>query len=101
MSTIFDAQNLPQDEIWALNRYIENVRKTSSESEYLFAKYRMVSPYFLLNETDTILQITQETYEAFKRIDDNQNAAIILGPTIHIYIEKGFFGQSSGIFAYL
>ena len=94
MSTIFDAQNLPQDEIWALNRYIENVRKTSSESEYLFAKYRMVSPYFLLNETDTILQITQETYEAFKRIDDNQNAAIILGPTIHIYIEKGFLDKA-------
>lgn len=94
MSTIFDAQNLPQDEIWALNHYIENVKRTSSEGEFLFAKYRMVSPYFLLNETDTILRITQESYDAFKRIGDNQNAAIILGPTIHIYVEKDLLNKA-------
>lgn len=94
MSTIFDAQNLPQDEIWALNHYIEQVKKTSDESEYLFARYRLVTPYFLLNETDTILHITQETFEAFKRIGDNQNAAIILGPTVHIYTERGLLEKA-------
>lgn len=108
MSTIFDAQNLPHDEIWALNHYIENVKKTSDESEYLFAKYRMVSPYFLLNDNDTVLQITQVIYEAFKQLGDNQNAAIILGPTVHIYVERGLldkarealriYEQESGLF---
>ena len=94
MSTIFDAQNLPHDEIWALNHYIENVKKTSDESEYLFAKYRMVNPYFLLNDNDTVLQITQEIYEAFKQLGDNQNAAIILGPTVHIYTERGLWDKA-------
>ena len=94
MSTIFDAPNLPHDEIWALNHYIENVKKTSDESEYLFAKYRMVNPYFLLNDNDTVLQITQEIYEAFKQLGDNQNAAIILGPTVHIYTERGLWDKA-------
>ena len=89
MSLIFDAQNLPQDEIWALNHYIENVERTSDPSEIAFAKSRMTSPYYLLNRIDTVLQITQEAYETLKSIGDNQNAAIILGSTIHFDLEKG------------
>ena len=72
MSLIFDDQNLPQDEIWALEHYIENVRKTSGESEYLFAKYRLVVPYSLLNEIDSVIGISLSSYEALKHIDDSQ-----------------------------
>ena len=49
----------------------------------------MTSPYYLLNRIDTVLQITQEAYETLKSIGDNQNAAIILGSTIHFDLEKG------------
>ena len=89
MSLIFDDQNLPQDEIWALEHYIENVRKTSGESEYLFAKYRLVSPYSLLNEIDSVIAISLSSYEALKRIGDSQGSARVLCPTIYPYIERG------------
>lgn len=89
MSQIFHQQNLPHDEIWALKHYIENVERTSDQSEIAFAKSRMTSPYYLLNRIDTVLQITQEAYETLKSIGDNQNAAIILGSTIHFDLEKG------------
>lgn len=89
MSQIFHQQNLPHDEIWALKHYIENVERTSDPSEIAFAKSRMTSPYYLLNRIDTVLQITQEAYEILKSIGDNQNAAIILGSTIHFDLEKG------------
>lgn len=89
MSQIFHQQNLPHDEIWALKHYIENVERTSDPSEIAFAKSRMTSPYYLLNHIDTVLQITQEAYETLKSIGDNQNAAIILGSTIHFDLEKG------------
>lgn len=89
MSQIFHQQNLPHDEIWALKHYIENVERTSDPSEIAFAKSRMTSPYYLLNRIDTVLQITQEAYETLKSIGDNQNAAIILGSTIHFDLEKG------------
>lgn len=88
MSLIFSNQNLPQDEIWALNHYIENVKKTSDESEYLYAKFRLVSPYFLLNEIDSVLYVCQESYKALKHIGDNQKAAMVLCPTIYIYTER-------------
>ena len=89
MSQIFHQQNLPHDEIWALKHYIENVERTSDPSEIAFAKSRMTSPYYLLNRIDTVLQITQEAYETLRSIGDNQNAAIILGSTIHFDLEKG------------
>ena len=89
MSQIFHQQNLPHDEIWALKHYIENVERTSDPSEIAFAKSRMTSPYYLLNRIDSVLQITQEAYETLKSIGDNQNAASILGSTIHFDLEKG------------
>ena len=68
MSLIFDNQNLPQDEIWALKRYIENVRKTSSERVYLFERDRLISPYILLNEIDSVLSISLKSYEDQRNI---------------------------------
>ena len=89
MSLIFDDQNLPQDEIWALNHYVENVRKTSSHNDYLFAKYRLVSPYVLLNEIDSVISICEETHQALKRIGDNQGSARVLAPLVYLYMERG------------
>ena len=89
MSTIFDAQNLPQDEIWALKHYIENVKKTSSEREYLFERDRLISPYILMNEIDSVLSISLKSYEDLKRIGDNQGAARVLCPTIYYFMERG------------
>lgn len=89
MSLIFDNQNLPQDEIWALKRYIENVRKTSSERVYLFERDRLISPYILMNEIDSVLSISLKSYEDLKRIGDNQGAARVLCPTIYYFMERG------------
>ncbi len=89
MSLVFHNQNLPQDEIRTLNRYIENVKKTSGERDYLLAKYTLVSPYILLNEIDSVLSISLKSYEDLKRIGDNQDAASVLCPTIYYYMERG------------
>jgi len=89
MSLIFDAQNLPQDEIWALDHYIENVKRTSDSIDIYLAEYRMTAPYFLLNEIDSILDITQDLFKSLKRIGANKDAAIIMGATIPLYLERG------------
>lgn len=89
MSLIFLQQNLPQDAIWALNHYIDNVKRTSSEREYLFERDRLVSPYILMHEIDSVLLVSVKSYEDLKRIGDNQGAARVLCPTIYYYMEKG------------
>lgn len=89
MSLVFHNQNLPQDEIWSLNHYVENVKKTSSEKDYLLAKYELVAPYILLNEIDSVFYVALGVYEDLIRIGDNQGAARVLCPTIYYYMERG------------
>lgn len=89
MSLIFDNQNLPQDEIWALRHYIDNVKRTSSEREYLFECDRLITPYILMDEIDSVLLVSMKSYEALKRIGDNQGAARVLCPTIYYYMARG------------
>ena len=101
MSLIFDNQNLPQDEIWALKRYIENVRKTSSERVYLFERDRLISPYILLNEIDSVLSISLKSYEDLKRIGDNQGAARVLCPKSGWYDQNGNIARGRESYYYV
>lgn len=108
MSRIFHKQNLPHDEIWALKHYVECVRRTSSEEDYIIAKAQMIRPYYLLGEKDSVLQIIDNKYKYFKGIGDMKKAVSSLGTAIHIYTERGqiqeaqravdIFERESGIF---
>lgn len=89
MSIIFHEQNLPQDEIWALKHYIECVRKTSSEKDFIIAKGQMIRPYYLLGEKDTVLKIINDTYKSLKELGLNRNAVSSFGTAIHIYTDCG------------
>ena len=95
MSLVFHNQNLPQDEIWSLNHYVENVKKTSTEKDYLLAKYELVSPYILLNDIDSVFYVSLGVYEDLKRIGDKQSAARVLCPTIYYYMERGEMEKAS------
>lgn len=95
MSLVFHHQNLPQDEIWALNNYIKNVRKTASERDYYLAKYEFVAPYILLNDIDSVLNVSFSVYEDLVRIGDNQGAARVLCPTIFYCMERGQMDKAS------
>lgn len=108
MSRIFHQQNLPHDEIWALKHYIEYVRRTSSEEDYVIAKGQMIRPYYLLGEKDTVLKIISDKYQSLKRLGNNEKAVSSLGTAIHIYTERGqlqeakeamdIFEHESGLF---
>lgn len=108
MSRIFHKQNLPQDEIWALKHYIEYVRKTSSEEDYIIAKGQMVRPYYIMGEKDSVLRIIFDKYQTFKKIGKNDKAVSSFGTAIHIFLERNqiqkarkameIFERESGLF---
>ena len=108
MSRIFHQQNLPHDEIWALNHYIEYVRRTSSEEDVIIAKGQMIRPYYLLGEKDTVLKIISDKYQSLKKLGSNEKAVSSLGTAIYIYTERGqlqeekktinIFEHESGLF---
>ena len=108
MSRIFHQQNLPCDEIWALQHYIDCIQRTSNEEEYLIAKGQLIRPYYLLCKKDTVLKIINDTYWSLKRLGKDKRAASILPTAIYIYLERNdlekakeimdTFEQESGLF---
>lgn len=108
MAQIFHKQNLPHDEIWAWQHYINYISKTGNEEKTIVAKSQLIRPYYLLGEKDTVLQIINDTYQSLKRLGKGQRAASILPSSIYIYIERqnltkakeimDVFEQESGLF---
>jgi len=88
MAQIFHKQNLPHDEIWAWQHYINYISKTGNEEKTIVAKSQLIRPYYLLGEKDTVLQIINDTYQSLKRLGKGQRAASILPSSIYIYIER-------------
>ena len=108
MFQIYHKQNLPHDEIWAMRHYIDCVRRTSSEEDYIISRSQMIRPYFLLGNKDTVLTILDETYQSLLSLGKERRAASALAPSIYIYTERhqldkakqimDIFEQKSGLF---
>ena len=94
MADIFHKQNLPQDEIWAMSHYIEYVRKTLGEVDYIIAKNQMMSPYYILGAIDTVLLIIDEEYNSFTQLGYSQKAVSSMGIAAHIYTDRGQLSEA-------
>ena len=57
MAMIFHRQNLPHDEIRAINHYADCISRFGSEIEIIEARSQLIRPHYLLGEKDTMLQI--------------------------------------------
>lgn len=89
MAQIFHQQNLPHDEIRAVNHYIDCIRHFGDEMEVIEARSQLIRPYYLLGEKDTVLQIINDTYQSLLRLGNRHDAADWLGPSIYLYLERG------------
>jgi len=108
MSVLFHQQNLPHDEIWALQHYLDYIRRYNSAKEYVIEKLHLISPYYLLGKKDSVLQIIDNTYHALKAMGEDQEAADALVVSINIFMERGqldkarhnmeIFEKESGLF---
>ena len=74
MARIFHKQNLPNDEIWALNKYRDYTKITRDSIDYALAKSFLSSPYYLLGKKDTVLQIIQSSCDELRKLGDSASA---------------------------
>lgn len=88
MAQIFHKQNLPNDEIWAWQHYIDYISKAGNEEKTTVAYSQLTRPYYLLDEKDTVLQIINDTYQSLKNLGKDERAASVLPTAIYIYIER-------------
>lgn len=108
MSTLFHQQSLPHDEIWALQHYIDYIRRYNSAKDYINERHQLIRPYYLLGKKDSVLQIINDTYKALNEMGEAQEAAKGLITSIYIYTERGqldaarknmeIFENESGLF---
>ncbi len=88
MSEIFHQQNLPNDEIWAINKYCDYTKKSRDSVDYAIAKSFLVGPYYLLGKKDTVLQIIQSSYNELRKLGDSASAVGHHPTAIYIYLER-------------
>lgn len=88
MSEIFHQQNLPNDEIWAINKYCDYTKKSRDSVDYAIAKSFLVGPYYLLGKKDTVLQIIQSSYNELRKLGDSASAVGHHPKAIYIYTER-------------
>ena len=88
MSAVFHEQNLPNDEIWAIKKYIDCVKQTGDSIRYYGEKTQLIRPLFLLGKKDTILSIIKDSYNSLDKLGYHKDAAELLAVPIFIYIER-------------
>jgi tetratricopeptide (TPR) repeat protein len=90
MAVIFHQQNLPQDEIQAVRRYIHYMQKAYPKDtlKSLIAQEQLIRPYYLMGQKDSVLQIIEKTNKELLLLGHNKEAARVLITSIYIYIER-------------
>ncbi|MBR1447464.1 MAG: hypothetical protein IJ588_01805 [Prevotella sp.] len=94
MAMIFHQQNLPHDEIRAINHYADCISRFGSEIEVIEARSQRIRPYYLLGEKDSVLQIINDTYKSLLKLGNRHDAADWVGPSIYLYLERGELEQA-------
>ena len=89
MAMLYHNQNLPNDEIRALQRYINLTEKLCSEEEVIIAKGQLERPYFLLDMKDSIVSLELWGYNELKRIGKEKIAGGGLTCAPYFYLMRG------------
>lgn len=89
MAMLYHNQNLPNDEIRALQRYINLTEKLCSEEEVIIAKGELERPYFLLDMKDSIVSLELWEYNELKRIGKEKIAGGCLTCAPYFYLMQG------------
>ena len=89
MARIFHEQNLPNDELWAVQHYINYARKVGDELYYVEARSQLVRPYWTMGDIEGLLQVVEESRRDYLRLGDKENAADELGVAFSVYTVQG------------
>lgn len=95
ISDIYHLQNLPQDEIKAQRKHTKYADMLNDKYESLIARANLARSYFLLEQKDSCVEISVRAYRGFLAAGYKENAARSLLYPIHIYIERGDYGNAS------
>ena len=89
MVMLFHQQNLPHDELRALQQYIRLTERLCSEEDVIIAKWQMKRPYFLLGMEDSIISLEHQQYNEMKRLGKEKEAGEVFSSSPYYYLMRG------------
>ena len=89
MVMLFHQQNLPHDELRALQQYIRLTERLCSEEDVIIAKGQMKRPYFLLGMEDSIISLEHQQYNEMKRLGKEKEAGEVFSSSPYYYLMRG------------
>jgi tetratricopeptide (TPR) repeat protein len=89
MVMLFHQQNLPHDELRALQQYIRLTERLCSEEDVIIAKGQMKRPYFLLGMEDSIISLEYRQYNEMKRLGKEKEAGEVFSSSPYYYLMRG------------
>jgi hypothetical protein len=94
MADIYYQQNLPKEEIQALKKAGECSLKAGDVRNYIRSVELMVRPYYALDDTAGILNVTSHAHDLYLKNGFRQEAASVYPSAIFIYLKQGKYKEA-------
>jgi len=89
MAELFHAQNLPTDEITCWKEYQRYARLAKDTIQYIRGIELLTKPYFLLGDTDRMIESIMESRRLYIEHGDSDLAVGSFGILIYLYLNRG------------
>lgn len=89
MAELYDAQNLPSDEISAMQKIQHYALLEHDSLMYIRALELMTKPYYKLGDTAKVIETVWEAHRHYTEIGDSQKAANAFATLAHIMVKRG------------
>ena len=108
MATIYEQQDMYQDELQSLHSYCNYALKATDTLSYLLGLERMVGPYYGLDDTLQVLRLSEQVRQQYMKYGYAKEAAGLYPTAIYVSLLNGnlnrarrfmdTFEQESGLF---
>ena len=97
MAELYDAQNLPGDEIAAMKEIQRLALLRHDSLMYIRTLELMTKPYYKLGDTAKIIETVWEAHRLYTELGDTQKAANAFATLAHIMVKKGRLPEADSL----
>ena len=97
MAELFDAQNLPDDEISAMKKIQHYALLGHDSLMYIRALELMTKPYYKLGDTAKVIETVWEAHRLYTEIGDTQKAVNAFATLAHIMVKRGQMKEADSL----
>ena len=88
MATIYEQQNLPQEELASISRFSKYALIAKDTASYILGFAHMAIPYFILGDTTNVIRATNKAYKLYREHKLYEDAAQVFPVAIYVYLKN-------------